>query len=308
MNISEVTPKDLFLEDINFMLFRNDVLVVKVKKSIPYRLNYNILPMRLCGYGAYITSKGSMEITVDQRKFKLGENEIIEVFSNNIINMVLFSSDFSGYFILIAEKLYYSIESWTTLDPLNKISDNRFGLVSILNENESGHLLKLLQRIYNAILKDRHCYRTNVIHAEVTIFLLKTGYLQTEKERPEKEVETGNLDKHSHKYIVLHFSRLVLLHCRKESSVSFYASKLFLTPQLLSHIIKTASGSSAKVWINKARISEAITLIRDTSYTIQQISEELAFSDLTGFCRFFRKHMHISPLEYRKKMIKEYLE
>lgn len=300
MNITKATPKDLFIEGVNLVLFKDDVLIGKIEGAKSYMLNYDILPTRFSGYAAYLVLKGNLEITIDCKKYRIGKNGILEAYNYNVVNVVRFSLDFEGYFILISEALYDSIESLTNLDPFQKINLNYAGLADLVDKEDSKNLLKQLHRIYHSILKSTHHYQTNIIYAEITIFLLEFSLLRLEKNEMGKDPNKGL--NNSHKNIILQFSRLVLLHCNWESSISFYASKLFITPQYLSSIIKEYSGISAKSWINKARVSKAKTLLRDTKYTIQQVSEEMNFSNMTGFCRFFKQQTKMSPLEYRKKI------
>lgn len=304
MNIKEVSPKDLFVTGIDLALFKNDVLVVKITGDKCSKLNYDVLPARICGFAAYLVKNGEMEIIIDRITYTVGPDEIVELFNNNIIEEIRFSCQFEGYYIMISEALYDAIESWTNLEPLYKISFNNIELTGSVSKKESQDLDIILQKIYRIILKNAHYFLANIVHAEVALFLLELRYVRLKKSKWRPSNSTS--DNQTYKYIIMSFSKLLQAHCRKENSILFYASRLFVSPQQLSHITKISSGMSAKMWINKARLSEAKALLRNHKYTIQQISEKMNFSNLTGFCRFFRKHTNISPLEYRKKIIKEF--
>jgi AraC-like DNA-binding protein len=47
-------------------------------------------------------------------------------------------------------------------------------------------------------------------------------------------------------------------------------------------------------------MTEAKILLRNPSLSIQQIADQLNFSDQSSFGKFFKKHHRMSPLEYRK--------
>ena len=89
-------------------------------------------------------------------------------------------------------------------------------------------------------------------------------------------------------------------HCKEQHVVTFYAEKLFITPQYLSLILKELTGKSANKWIADALIVEAKMLLKAPQATVQQVADILHFSDQSTFGKFFKKHMGISPMEYRK--------
>jgi len=89
-------------------------------------------------------------------------------------------------------------------------------------------------------------------------------------------------------------------HCKEQHVVTFYAEKLFITPQYLSLILKELTGKSANKWIDDALIVEAKMLLKAPQATVQQVADILHFSDQSTFGKFFKKHMGISPMEYRK--------
>ena len=96
------------------------------------------------------------------------------------------------------------------------------------------------------------------------------------------------------------FLQLLFEHCKEQHVVTFYAEKLFITPQYLSLILKELTGKSANKWIDDALIVEAKMLLKAPQATVQQVADILHFSDQSTFGKFFKKHMGISPMEYRK--------
>ena len=96
------------------------------------------------------------------------------------------------------------------------------------------------------------------------------------------------------------FLQLLFEHCKEQHVVTFYAEKVFITPQYLSLILKELTGKSANKWIDDALIVEAKMLLKAPQATVQQVADILHFSDQSTFGKFFKKHMGISPMEYRK--------
>jgi len=99
--------------------------------------------------------------------------------------------------------------------------------------------------------------------------------------------------------ILSQFKTLLVEHFIEERQVSFYAEKMHLTPKYFSTIIKEVSGKTAGAWINEMLLLESKVQLQNKEQSIAQIAYNLNFSDPSHFGKFFKKHVGISPLEYR---------
>ena len=82
-------------------------------------------------------------------------------------------------------------------------------------------------------------------------------------------------------------------------SIAYYAKLLCISPKHLSATIKIMSGQTASEWIDNYVIIAAKAMLRSSSKTIQQISNDLNFSNQSFFGKFFKKYVGVSPTEYR---------
>lgn len=105
------------------------------------------------------------------------------------------------------------------------------------------------------------------------------------------------VDKNTH--ILSQFKALLSEHFIGERQVSFYAEKMHLTPKYFSTIIREASGKTAGAWINEMLVLESKVRLQNKNQSIAQIAYDLNFSDPSHFGKFFKKHVGVSPLEYR---------
>lgn len=98
---------------------------------------------------------------------------------------------------------------------------------------------------------------------------------------------------------------LDLLHreFHKNKSISFYASELFMSASNLRKIMKKETGESPRKFIDRYILYKAKILL-STDDTIQYISDELGFADISSFSRFFKKNQGLNPAMFRK-MIKK---
>ena len=86
---------------------------------------------------------------------------------------------------------------------------------------------------------------------------------------------------------------------RKERQLGFYAEKLGMTVDRLNDHVKRATGVTAGHLVRQRVLSEAKRQLVFTAQPIQDIADELAFSDPSHFARFFRKHTGTTPHEFR---------
>src|SRR5690606_876283 len=99
--------------------------------------------------------------------------------------------------------------------------------------------------------------------------------------------------------ILSQFKTLLAEHFIEERHVAFYADKMHLTPKYFSTIIKEVSGKTAGAWINEMLLLESKVQLQNKDKSIAQIAYDLKFSDPSHFGKFFKKHVGISPLQYR---------
>lgn len=96
------------------------------------------------------------------------------------------------------------------------------------------------------------------------------------------------------------YLQLVNNYYLEKRSVEEYAELLNITAHYLSHSVKQATGKNALSFINDRLISESKVLIRHTDSDIAEIGYQLNFSDPANFGKFFKKHVGVTPLEFRK--------
>lgn len=101
--------------------------------------------------------------------------------------------------------------------------------------------------------------------------------------------------------LVGRFYTLVSRYYIHHREVKFYADKLNITSDYLYKLTYRQSGVSPKEIIDKQVISAIKTLLTSTDMSIKLIASELNFEDPPYMCRYFRRMVNISPLEYRNR-------
>ncbi len=95
------------------------------------------------------------------------------------------------------------------------------------------------------------------------------------------------------------FKELVYKNFRGVKTVTGYAALLNVSPNHLNRVVKRATQKPASVWIDEAVIAEARVLLIQTSLNTNEIAYALGMQDPSYFARMFKKHVGISPGQYR---------
>lgn len=103
---------------------------------------------------------------------------------------------------------------------------------------------------------------------------------------------------------VLKVLELVEEHYTKHYPTSFYADKIALSVKRMNELVVKSTESTLNQHIHNRLLLEAKRLIGYSELNIQQIAQELGFSEVNYFNRFFKKNSGLTPLEFRKQVKK----
>jgi len=82
-----------------------------------------------------------------------------------------------------------------------------------------------------------------------------------------------------------------------------FAGALHLHPNYLNSVIRLKTGKTINDWLTDRTIAAAKSLLQNSSLSSKEIAYKLGFSEPTHFTRFFRKHVNITPNEFRKSPV-----
>lgn len=82
-------------------------------------------------------------------------------------------------------------------------------------------------------------------------------------------------------------------------NAKFICDKFYITPERLSRIFNKNMNLHFSSYINNERIKKASTLLIETDYTLQSISNAVGYGDVYYFCKIFKKYRLMTPTEYR---------
>ena len=81
--------------------------------------------------------------------------------------------------------------------------------------------------------------------------------------------------------------------------MSFFADKLYLSPNYFGDLVKKETGNTAQEYIQNKLIEVAKYKVHDSDKSISEIAYELGFKYPQHFTRTFKQHVGSTPKEYR---------
>lgn len=233
-----------------------------------------------------ICTKGYIKLKINYNTHHICQNGIFIIIPQHIIHIKECSSDFEMKVMHILPDFLCALPITPDFNLLKQTASTP---CLQLQEKDSEEIITL----YNII--DHHAKNSD-IKKTLTLSLILIITSLFNKNNHNILQPASRQEELTHR-----FFDLLLQHYTKERNVIFYANKLCITPKYLSMTIKSVTGYSIQKWINEVIIIEAKRYIKTTTYTIQQISEELNFHTSSSFVRFFKQHTGYTPLEYRKR-------
>lgn len=99
--------------------------------------------------------------------------------------------------------------------------------------------------------------------------------------------------------IIREYNFLVEKYFKSKTTVSDYAKLLYKSPKTLSNLFKKHIDQTPLQIISERRLLEAKRLLWYTDKNIQEIADELSFSDIQAFSNFFKKNTQLTPTAFK---------
>lgn len=243
-----------------------------------------------------LMKKGSTEHSVNLRNYKAKYRDLItgtpydikklNGAENCVHSILLFTSDFikesgTGKY---ASELLHTLSSGHS--PQSSLDYHDFKAVNAK--------MTELQKLYQK--QSQHLYGKELLYLAFASLLYEVAAAR------QKYSTHVNAPLSRKEHIVLNFIHLVKEHFREQRSLSFYASKLHITPKYLTETTKAISGKSASTIIEGIVNEEAMMLLDNPALSISEVATMLNFSDQSFFGKFFKRGIGISPKNYRNSL------
>ncbi|SHF57530.1 AraC-type DNA-binding protein [Bacteroides luti] len=240
--------------------------------------------------------EGSAEIEINLEKRVVSKNEIVLISLNSIVFHREMSDDFRVAFFSVSKNITEELLNYLRKYPPVFLLKPDFPSI-MLTDEEMEEAMRFFQLMWNVVEDVENDHRTEMLKHLLCALLIKihghaSKYMNNTVPISRKEE------------MVRQFFLLVSEYLKESKDVSFYANKLCVSPKYLSSLVKQAIGKPAKECIDYCVVLESKLMLR-SSCTIQEISQELNFPNQSFFGKYFKKHTGVSPLHYRRSILKQ---
>lgn len=260
------------------------------RSSDAVRIDLTDHPHLVDGIICAICVKGYAKLKINFQEKELKPGTLMVVLPDSMMDPIEISND------LHIDTIFFSY------DLISKIKfANDFNLLEKINSNPSQLLsdeyLNLFQAHHNSIAT--HYYRKqekgkeDVLSYLLCALIIDIKTLYTERNYTTKKISRPE-------QLTNEFFQCLLKYYKKERSITFYADKMNLTPKYLTTAIRKQTKKTISEWITEAVITHAKSVLKTTDTSIQEITDLLNFSDISLFCRYFKRYTNMTPTEYRK--------
>ncbi len=229
-------------------------------------------------------TEGRATFRIDFRDIPIKANEILIISSGQVCQFDT-TSHYSGKMILFTGSFFNITELDSnflhTAEILNPISLNK--TVSVCPQL-AGNLTALLDE---ELKHSVDTFQTGIAQSYLRVLLLETERQLTANHPP----LTNNTGRKFYNAVEQYF--------RENRNTEFYVKLLGINEKKLSKEIKALTGKTPKVYIDSRTILEAKRLLSYSSLSIKEIGYKLGFEEPTNFNKYFRKHMGLTPAQFR---------
>ena len=269
-----------FIEDDILLLDRMNEVPIP---SEPRRMNFILIA--LC-------TQGRVQYRMDTQEQQVTPGDVIIVSERHVIDNYMASPDLQGFCFIISVKFFHEIiQSVSDVSALFLFTRNH--PVMRLTERDQRIFKEYFDVIRSKMKEQSHFCRDLVRTLLLAMFydlsdVIYRFQLSTDTHRKRADV------------IFTKFIKLVEERCTTERRVNWYAKQLCITPKYLSEAVKIVSKRTPNNWIDQYVTLRIRVMLKNTTKTIKEITEELNFPNQSFLGKYFKEHVGMSPSQYRR--------
>ncbi len=267
----------------------NDLLLTDDLGKLPMPTS----PKRMTFILLALCTRGSASYTVDTQRLTAKQGDIIIVSERHVVDGYTASPDLQGMgFMLSVDFFYEIIRNVSEVSSLLLFSKDH--PIASLSESEAELFKDYFYLIMGKVSNTDNRFRRDVARAlMLAMFYDLSNFMSRMQPEPSSKQTRANA-------IFTEFIQLLEDNYKRERRVGWYAEQLCISPKYLSETVKSVSKRTPNEWIYNYVTLEIRISLKNTSKTIKEIAQELNFPSQSFLGKFFKEHVGMSPLAYRK--------
>jgi len=290
-NFPELTP--IYRESLDskqIKVFNREIEDCRNYLSANRRDFYKIL-MITGGYGVF---------TLGLDKYQIDRPTIIYIHPNDIISWQKTSGESAGYYLLFKKDfINHHPMLKSTIDRLALFSDKNKSVICV-EESDLPGFKRLWESMYQ---EQENQLGSEAIQAYIQLLMIDSARMSKTvvPEHTEHDYD------HIHRFFGLLEQEIAKINYEnpiKLRTAQEFADSMQLHPNYLNRILKKRTGQNVSTHIKARLLDECKALLLQTSWSLEQISYAVGFSDQPNFNFFFKKYTGVTPNTYRKTAIR----
>ncbi|NAS19310.1 AraC family transcriptional regulator [Clostridium butyricum] len=270
---------------------RGGLEAVRLNQPYIYLCHYNIIDMAIPIMidGKYIGAVMAGQVKLSDTNVESILEQIIVLSKHSMAKKAL--DDFREY--------YYELPV-LSYEEVKKIADMLFSLCNYLIEEALEK--NLISDIYKRVMDDRPEIDSNVLrnytlknieHAkkEMSNAIINT-YMDEKVSNYDNDIKIIDTLKPSIEYIYKHKS--------ENFNIDKMAKLCHISPSYFSRLFTKETGEKFSSYVSRLKVEWSKSLLEETGMCINEISDELGFSEVGYFIKIFKKYEGVTPSLYRK--------
>lgn len=116
--------------------------------------------------------------------------------------------------------------------------------------------------------------------------------------RTKTKLEIEDSKKHNHE--CAYIKNYIDIHYRENITLDILSDISYMNKYYLVHSFKKYSGMTPIHYLNNKRLTEAASMLKNTDYSVSQVTSIIGMSSQSYFSQSFKKKYKMSPMDYRK--------
>ncbi len=252
--------------------------------------------VRMKAFTVILCIGGTENGTVNLKEMSINKGSLLMTFPNNVLKIEAGYPTATVRGIMLSQDFMrmLQVDVKNSLPLFMRLAYNP--LVNLTQEQQEDieRYFDLLENISN---NSDLAHRDEIVRGLLMSMFYRIS--DTYEQRPQVLDEKERSVRNRREEYFAKFITLLSENFKRERTVGFYAEQMCVTPKYLSLLIKDFSGKSAAEWIDSYVITEAKTLLRYSTMSIQEVAYELNFSSQSFFGKYFKHLTGMSPSEYK---------
>ena len=239
-----------------------------------------------------LCTKGKISYRMDTEELVVHAGELLVVSERHVIDGYKCSDDMEGLCIMMSVDFFHEIIK-SVHDVSSLFVFARMQPVMKLEADEIATFTEYFQFIKQKISDNHNHFRKDLIRTLMLAMFYDVGNVIYRVKNFDESLLRSEK-------VFTRFLKMVEENCKRERRVSWYAQQLNITPKYLSTAVKRISGRTAVEWIENYVTMELRVLLKNSTKSIKEITEELNFPNQSFLGKYFKEHVGMTPSAYRK--------